>query len=201
MQRRGLLQGPVPERRLRSAGSATAPMTAPPTRPPVARRDLKAGGLLLLAWLLLPGGAGWAGVTAPAPGARALCPVCGMFVAKYPAWVSTVVWRDGQAHHFDGVKDLCRFLQDLPRFAPGRQASEVATVVVTDYYGLTLVEANQAWYVLGSDVTGPMGHELVPLASAEEAREFMADHGGQVLRFGEITPQVLNALEGGGMRP
>jgi nitrous oxide reductase accessory protein NosL len=30
--------------------------------------------------------------------------------------------------------------------------------------------------VIGSDVLGPMGHELVPHDSSEEAREFMADH-------------------------
>jgi len=49
------------------------------------------------------------------PGARDLCPVCGMVVAKYPNWIASVVWRDGHAHHFDGAKDMFKFLHDLPR--------------------------------------------------------------------------------------
>ena len=40
-------------------------------------------------------------VETPAPGARDTCPVCGMFVARYPEWVATVLWQDGHAAHFD----------------------------------------------------------------------------------------------------
>jgi hypothetical protein len=50
--------------------------------------------------------------------------------------------------------------------------------------------------VIGSDVLGPMGHELVPHDSSEEAREFMQDHKGRrVLRFEEVTPELLKALD------
>jgi hypothetical protein len=45
-------------------------------------------------------------VKLPAPGPRDTCPVCGMFVAPYPFWVATVLWRDGKAVHFDGAKRL-----------------------------------------------------------------------------------------------
>ncbi|HHH40277.1 MAG TPA: nitrous oxide reductase accessory protein NosL, partial [Sedimenticola sp.] len=55
----------------------------------------------------------------PKPGPRDTCPVCGMFVAKYPEWVATVLYRDGHAHHFDGAKDLFKYLHDMPRWAPG----------------------------------------------------------------------------------
>lgn len=162
-------------------------------------------------WLTLAGGplpavagepppvAAPAPLTVPAPGPRTLCPVCGMFVAKYPEWRTTVVWRDGTAHHFDGAKDLFRFLWDLPRYAPERRPDGIALIAVTEYYGLTPLEAHRAWYVMGSNVHGPMGHELIPLASEEEAREFMADHGGnRLLRFDEVTPGVLELLQGKG---
>ena len=56
--------------------------------------------------------------------------------------------------------------------------------------------AQTATYVIGSDVLGPMGHELVPHGSAEEAREFLQDHRGRrVLRFDEVTPALLKALD------
>ena len=54
-------------------------------------------------------------VETPAPGARDTCPVCGMFVARYPEWVATVLWQDGHAAHFDGAKDLFKYLLDLRR--------------------------------------------------------------------------------------
>jgi nitrous oxide reductase accessory protein NosL len=48
-----------------------------------------------------------------------------------------------------------------------------------------------------------MGHEPVPLASAEDALAFRADHGGvRVLRFDEVDPQLLQGLDTGpGPRP
>ncbi|MER2603690.1 MAG: nitrous oxide reductase accessory protein NosL, partial [Candidatus Competibacter phosphatis] len=46
----------------------------------------------------------------PAPGPQDTCPVCGMFVSLYPDWVATLVYKDGHAHHFDGAKDLFKYL-------------------------------------------------------------------------------------------
>jgi nitrous oxide reductase accessory protein NosL len=134
----------------------------------------------------------------PAPGPRDTCPVCGMFVAKYPAWIATVVYRDGHAHHFDGAKDLFKYLFDLPRWAPGHRAEDMTAIAVTEYYGLSRIPAREAWYVIGSDVTGPMGHELVPLATEEDAKEFLRDHAGKrILRFDEVTPDLPGRLDQG----
>lgn len=135
-------------------------------------------------------------VEIPDPGPKDTCPVCGMFVAKYPEWIATVLYADGHAHHFDGAKDLFKYLFDLPKWAPGHQADQIAAIAVTEYYGLTRIPARSAWYVIGSDVLGPMGHELVPLASAEEADEFMRDHAGKrILRFDEVTPELPGLLD------
>ena len=49
-------------------------------------------------------------------------------------------------------------------------------VGVTEYYGVTRIDARTAWYVIGSDMLGPMGHELVPLAIQAEAEGFLKDH-------------------------
>jgi nitrous oxide reductase accessory protein NosL len=137
-------------------------------------------------------------IEVPDPGPKDTCPVCGMFVAKYPEWIATVLYADGHAHHFDGAKDLFKYLFDLPRWAPGHQAEQIVASVVTEYYGLTRIPARSAWYVIGSDVLGPMGHELVPLASAEEADEFMRDHAGRrILRFEEVTPELPGLLDRG----
>ncbi len=137
----------------------------------------------------------------PSPGERDTCPVCGMFVARYPDWIATVVYKDGHAHHFDGAKDLFKYLLDLPRWAPGHRAEDITVIGVTEYYGVTRIDARSAWYVIGSDTLGPMGHELVPLASEEDAREFLKDHkGSRILRFDDVTAGLLQDLDAGRVR-
>ncbi len=137
-------------------------------------------------------------VDLPAPGPKATCPVCGMFVALYPDWVATVRYRDGHLHHFDGAKDLFKYLLELPRWAPGHQADQIETIGVTDYYGVRRIDARRAFYVIGSDVLGPMGHELIPLESRADADEFLRDHDGRrLLRFDEVSLPLLQDLDAG----
>jgi nitrous oxide reductase accessory protein NosL len=119
-----------------------------------------------------------------------------MLVAKYPAWVAVARYRDGHAHFFDGAKDLFKYLSNVPRYAPGHRREDLADVWVTEFYGLSRMDATQAFYVVGSDVLGPMGHEFVPLASQAEAAEFLRDHKGRhVLRFMEITAEGAEKLD------
>ena len=135
------------------------------------------------------------GITPP-PGPGDTCPVCGMFIAKYPEWVATVLYRDGHADHFDGAKDMFKYLLRLDRYAPGRRLGDVAAISVTDYYGVERIDAENAFYVIGSDVYGPMGHELVPLAIEADAGEFLKDHAGErIVRFDDVTWELLVALD------
>lgn len=141
----------------------------------------------------------WAApVDIPEPGPTDTCPVCGMFVTRYPDWTATVLYEDGHAHHFDGAKDLFKYLLDLPKWAPGHRAQDIVLVGVTEYYGVTRIDAHEAWYVIGSDVLGPMGNELIPLATREDAEEFLQDHAGRgIRRFGEVTLDLLGDLDAG----
>lgn len=137
-------------------------------------------------------------VTLPKPGAMDLCPVCGMVVSKYPNWVATILWKDGHAHHFDGAKDMFKFLFNLGRYAPGHKAQDIARIVVTDFYNLEKIDARKALFVIGSDVLGPMGNELVPLNTAEDAQDFMKDHKGKrILRFDEVASGLPEKLDSG----
>ena len=132
----------------------------------------------------------------PTPDAKATCPVCGMFVSLYPDWTATVVYRDGHSAHFDGAKDLFKYLLNLAKYAPQRRVDELAKIAVTDYYNVKRIDAHSAWYVIGSDTLGPMGHELIPLATQAEAQEFLKDHHGtRILRFNDITQELLEQLD------
>lgn len=129
------------------------------------------------------------------PGPREKCPVCGMFVAKYPDWIAGIRYRDGSRLLFDGAKDLFKFLLGLDGGAAPRR-SDVESIFVTDYYGVVPVDAKAAFFVVGSDAYGPMGRELVPFARLEDAREFQRDHHGErILKFAEVTAEVVKALD------
>ena len=119
-----------------------------------------------------------------------------MLVAKYPNWVAVVVYADGHAHFFDGAKDLFKFLPAPEKFAPGHSREQIVEISVTEYYGLKRIDARQAYYVIGSDVLGPMGHELIPLESEADAADFLKEHQGKrILGFDQVTPEVIHSLE------
>ena len=139
--------------------------------------------------ICLAAGLAFAGEPKP-PTAKDRCGVCGMFVQKYPNWVATIVFEDGSQVFFDGPKDLFRYLVDLEKY--GAQDREVSRIFVTDYYRVQPVDAKAAHFVAGSDVMGPMGHELVPLESREHAETFVRDHGGkEILVFDDVTPAKI----------
>jgi nitrous oxide reductase accessory protein NosL len=124
------------------------------------------------------------------PGPDDRCAVCGMFVHEYTNWVATVLFADGSQVFFDGPKDFFRFLLDLEKYRA--QDREIAGVFVTDYYRVRFIDAKTAHFVVGSDVMGPMGGELVPLGSRDEAETFARDHGGQeILGFDGVTREKI----------
>ena len=119
-----------------------------------------------------------------------------MFVAKYTDWIAVITFKDTTPLFFDGPKDLFAYYHAIKQYSPGRDRSEVDTISVKDYYTLTYLDGRKAFYVIGSDVHGPMGKELVPFGSADDAAAFLKDHGGKrIMRFGDITAQVLKSLE------
>ncbi len=130
------------------------------------------------------------------PGPKDKCLVCGMFVAKYPDWTAVVEYKNGRVVQFDGVKDLTKGLLTPGKYGLPKAPGDIKAIWVKDYYSLTLVEGRSASYVIGSDVLGPMGKELIPFAKAGDAKGFLKDHlGEKVLRFDQLTPDVLKKLE------
>ena len=149
-----------------------------------------------IAWAFLSSAFPAFGEQPPKPSKKEKCPVCGMFVYKYPDWVGIITFKDGGRFYFDGAKDLFKFYFDLNKYNPGKKHGDIASIHVTEYYDMTLINASNAFFVEGSDVYGPMGLELIPLASLRDAKTFAKDHGGkQILRFKNITPAVINKLD------
>lgn len=154
-------------------------------------KRLGLGLVLLIALLALPAFAGNV-----KPSKKDKCPVCGMFVYKYPDWLAHIEFRDGTREWFDGPKDAFKYYLALDNYSSSRKTTDIESFSVTEYYGLLPIDAKKAYYVQGSDVYGPMGRELVPLETKADAEEFMRDHNGKsLLTFDELTHDIVTGLD------
>lgn len=119
-----------------------------------------------------------------------------MFVSKYPDWVVSVLFKDSSTLYFDGAKDFFTWYHNMPRYTSSKRRADISAITVNDYYSLKPIDARTAQFVLGSDVYGPMGKELVPFGKLADAYAFQKDHKGKmVLRFTDVTPTALKSLE------
>jgi len=129
--------------------------------------------------------------------AETRCPVCGMFVAKYPQWITQVRLSDTTSEAFDGVKDMAAYIFAPENYGAAKGAT-VTEIRVKDYYSQKWIDGRQAFYVLGSKVLGPMGHELIPFSTRDAAENFQKDHGGtRILEFSEISKDLIESLRKG----
>jgi len=123
------------------------------------------------------------------------CPVCGMSVEEYPNFLCQLQLKDGSLLSFDGPKDMFTYYQNPGKYHPSAQPSDIVSVKVSDYYSLERIDGRAAYYVTGSNVSGPMGNELIAFEKEDDAQEFMVDHAGKsLLRFKDVTPRTIEEL-------
>ncbi|HEY8429684.1 MAG TPA: nitrous oxide reductase accessory protein NosL [Sandaracinaceae bacterium] len=116
--------------------------------------------------------------------AQSRCALCGMRVDPRSGWRAGGRSARGELvfdapkcmfrmHHREGLRDLW----------------------VIEYYSQERRPARELYYVIGTDLEGPMGRDLVPVAGRENAERLMRDHRGErVLSFDEVTAAVIDEL-------
>ena len=93
---------------------------------------------------------------------------------------------------FEGAKDMFRYLQAPESYTKGAGGITVVGGFVTTYGDGKAIPFEKAWFVIGSDVKGPAGDELVAHKDLAHANAFVIEHGGiRVVRGDEVTPNVL----------
>lgn len=130
------------------------------------------------------------------PGKKDKCPVCGMFIYKYPDWVGEIIFKDGKTVFFDGAKDLFKYFFNMKKYETVKTQKDISAIYVTEYYDMKMIDAESAFFVIGSDVFGPMGKELIPFKTREDAEQFKKDHSGTgILTFEQVKPDVIEKLD------
>ena len=128
--------------------------------------------------------------------ANGKCPVCGMFVAKYPKWAAHIVTKEGHNHYFDGVKDMMKFYFEPQKYHHNHAKEDFIALFVSDYYTLEKIETKDAFFVVGSNIYGPMGHELIPFKNEADARSFSTSHNGKkIYQFYALTRDIVWDLD------
>lgn len=115
------------------------------------------------------------------------CKHCGMPSQDYPQWQARV--------QFDTRKQW--FCSPRCMFATYHQTKKKPqNIEVKDYYSLKFVKAEDAFFVIGSKILGPMGHDLVPFQDKKAAQDFSKEHAGKQIRaFPEVTNKIIQQLQ------
>jgi copper chaperone NosL len=128
------------------------------------------------------------------------CALDGMLLADYPGPKAQI--------HYAGVSEpdwFCDTLEMFNVFLNPEQARLVTGIFVQDMGKADWdapaghwIDARQALYVFGSKRLGSMGPTAASFAAEADARAFADAHGGTLLKFGEVTPDMA-ILDGGAL--
>ena len=130
------------------------------------------------------------------------CPVCGMVVGGKDGQgvtvsfkdghvvgfhgVAAAVFRDGKVVGFEGAR--CLFIYNSVPQKYDANVADIADQYVTDFVTKKMIALTKAFLVLGSDVKGPMGYDLVPFSSKQEAEKFASEHDGKwIVQLHEVA--------------
>ena len=118
------------------------------------------------------------------------CRKCGMLVNEAPRWIAGLTNPAGAEERFCCERCMFAYLRS-PEGAGARNAW------VTEYYTQKKMPVDEVFFVLGSDITGPMGKALVPIVGRTAADQFIRDHhGNRILTADEITLELLREVSG-----
>ncbi len=140
----------------------------------------------------------------------AKCPVCGMTVGGTDGQGASVNYKDGHVAGFHGVaaavfKDghvvgfegaRCLFIYNSVPQNFNVDVKNIARQFVTDFTTKKIIDLSQAFLVLGSNVKGPMGYDLIPFSSKEDAAKFAAENDGKwIVQLHEVARKIDDSQE------
>jgi copper chaperone NosL len=130
----------------------------------------------------------------------ASCSLDGMLLMDYPG-------PKAQIHYDHGDPDFfCDTVEMFSIYLRPEQQKRITAVYTHDMGKASWeapreewIDATKAFYVIGSNKLGGMGPTLASFARQEDAQAFAKVNGGKVLRFEEVTIDMVS-LDGGVLR-
>ncbi|WP_426663191.1 nitrous oxide reductase accessory protein NosL [Rhodanobacter aciditrophus] len=127
------------------------------------------------------------------------CAVCGMYLDGSPG-PRAQAWVEGRSRPlvFDSTRDFFAWVLQ-PEHQSGVQALYVQDSARIDWRhpngaAASFIDARHAYYVAWQPMPGSMGPTLASFATRSAATAFVADHGGAVLGFAQVTPALVAML-------
>ncbi len=125
------------------------------------------------------------------------CALDGMILMDYPGPKAQIQYDKGEPDFF------CDTMEMFSIYLRPEQKKHI-TAVFTQDMGKTpwdnptgnWIDARSAYYVLGSKKMGSMGPTLAAFSRVEDAQAFARQYGGKVLKFDEVTLDMVS-LDGG----
>ncbi|HDH09164.1 MAG TPA: nitrous oxide reductase accessory protein NosL [Gammaproteobacteria bacterium] len=125
------------------------------------------------------------------------CSLDGMILMDYPGPKAQIQYDKGKPDFF------CDTMEMFSAYLQPEQKKRVKAVFTQDM-GKTSwehpkgnwIDAKSAYYVFGSKKFGSMGPTLATFSRREDAQKFVKQYGGKILKFNEVTYNMV-ALDGG----
>jgi copper chaperone NosL len=157
----------------------------------------KLGGALMLLGLLAACSQAVPQVVAQEPGSDTACVLDGMVLKDYPGPKAQVHYAEGAPEFFCDLMELFGTL-----LAP-EQKRKVTGMFVQDM-GKTewerpsgsWIDAKTAIYVVGSKKPGSMGPTFGSFSSMADAEAFVSKEGGKIVRFDQVTTDMVHLHTG-----
>jgi len=133
------------------------------------------------------------------------CHLCGMVITRFPGPKGEAITEKEQTtYKFCSTKDLFSWILQ-PENSKRKFTVYVHDMSETEWNSpldTSLIDAREAFYVIGSRRKGAMGPTLASFATKTAAHAFMKEYGGEILKYDDITLELLNtAISMGKMSP
>ncbi len=115
------------------------------------------------------------------------CQHCGMPSQSYPLWHAKIILAS-QNNTYWFCSPRCMF----SRYHKHMKPTEAKEIWVKDYYTQKFISAKTAFFVVNSQILGPMGADLVPFSEQKDAQAFVQEHQGKaIFSFQDVTYKVV----------
>jgi len=123
------------------------------------------------------------------------CHVCGMVITNFPGPKGQATTeKDQHVRKFCSTRDMFAWALQ-PENVNRNHTLYVHDMAETEWASpddTSLIDAREAFYVVGSSRKGAMGPTLASFASQVGAENFANEQGGEVMAYSEITMDHLN---------